>query len=700
MTGPGGRARRRAALVGRFIARHPLALAFLACYLVAGIASSALWSPFRDSPWFESVAYGVPALEAGRWWTPITGTFFSEVPWHYALVGVLMVVSVGFLERRRRRRWVVIAFWTGQIVGVLASAAIVDMVALTGWDWAVRLAGVLDVGPSCGLMVLAALGIASMRAPWRFRGRLILAGILLVLLVLEGTLADLEHAVSAGIVLLFGFGRSQRATAHEWRIVAFGSIAVIGVMQLVAALVPTQGPLGRTQPREVSWLDIAIDVGLILVISWSLVHGRRWAWWVAVALASFNALEVVYVLTILNGDLSRFEGAGVALAASALWLITLVVLIAGRRAFAVPVWRRGRFIAVDAGEARERLVAVLRRHGGGSLSWMSTWPRMRVRFGPGDAWALPVRKVGGVAIVLGDPIGPPETWEAAIRDFRMAAELDGVAPCFFSSSQAAATAALSEDPQWRSISVGEDTVVDLPGLEFSGKRWQPVRGAANRAEREGISFRLTRLRDEPWAVVAQVRAISESWVGDKALPEMGFTLGGVDEALDPAVRVALATDADGSVHGVLSWLPVYGPALPDGEPDVIGWVLDIMRRRDDGFGPAMEFLIGQSFLAFRDEGARFASLSGAPLTRSEEDAEEDGTVGAILTTVGNLLEPAYGFHSLHRFKEKFGPRYESMRLLYRDEAELPRIAGAIVKAYLPDASVGDLARAGLSLIRR
>src|SRR5690606_9433298 len=144
-------------------------------------------------------------------------------------------------------------------------------------------------------------------------------------------------------------------------------------------------------------------------------------------------------------------------------------------------WRRGRFIAVDAGEARERLIAVLRRYGSGTLGWMATWPRMRVRFGEHDSWALPVRKVGGVASRLGGPIGPPGAWQAADRDPRLAAERDGVTPCFFSSSQATAAAALAEDEQWRSISVGEDVIVDLPGLEFTGKQWQPVRGAANRA---------------------------------------------------------------------------------------------------------------------------------------------------------------------------------------------------------------------------
>ena len=51
---------------------------------------------------------------------------------------------------------------------------------------------------------------------------------------------------------------------------------------------------------------------------------------------------------------------------------------------------------------------------------------------------------------------------------------------------------------------------------------------------------MTRLGDEPWGIQQQLRAISEMWVGDKGLPEMGFTLGTLDEAEDPEVRLALA----------------------------------------------------------------------------------------------------------------------------------------------------------------
>jgi len=679
------------------VSAWPLTSSALGVYLLAGVATGALWDPVSRRSWFPDIAYGVPALAEGRWWTPLTGAIVSIEPWHYALLAPLLVVGLGVLERRRGPRFAIGAFAVGQVGGVLAALAVVDVLTLTGWGWAERLATVRDVGPSCGVIVALALGIASLPSPWRLRGRLLLGSVLLVAVLLHGSLADVEHAIAGGAILAFGFGfDGHRATRREWRLLGFVSVVAIGALQILAAVLPTSGPLGPNDPGEAQWWDVAIDVALVAIAGWGLLRGRRWAWWIAIALAAFNVLEALVVLTVLDARVAEVPGAGIAMTASVLWLVAGALLLAGRRAFAVPLRRGGRFVAVEGDDVRSRVVAVLEREGGGTLSWMATWPRMRARFGPEDAWVLPVRRVGDVAIVLGDPIGPRERWAEAIAEFRDACERADVTPCCFSATAAVAEAA---GPEWRSLGVGEDTIVDLPGLEFTGGKWQPVRGAANRAEREGIAFRLTRLADEPWAVLAQVRAISEQWVGDKGLPEMGFTLGGVDEALDPRVRTALAVDAEGSVHGVLSWLPVYGAGGVPGSPVVAGWVLDVMRRRDGGFGPVMEFLIGQSLLAFRDEGARFASLSGAPLAQSAPDADE-GVIGSALETVARLLEPAYGFASLHRFKQKFHPRTEPFRLIYPDESALPRIAAAIARAYLPDATPAELARAGLSLLKR
>jgi len=71
----------------------------------------------------------------------------------------------------------------------------------------------------------------------------------------------------------------------------------------------------------------------------------------------------------------------------------------------------------------------------------------------------------------------------------------------------------------------------------------------------------------------QIEAISEEWVSDKSLPEMGFTLGGINELDDDNVRCLIAIDGDRTIHGVTSWMPSYRHGA------VVGWTLDFMRRR-------------------------------------------------------------------------------------------------------------------------
>ena len=118
-----------------------------------------------------------------------------------------------------------------------------------------------------------------------------------------------------------------------------------------------------------------------------------------------------------------------------------------------------------------------------------------------------------------------------------------------------------------------------------------------------------------------------------------------------------------------------------------------MRRRQDGFRPVVEFLIASSCLAFKGEGAQFVSLSGAPLARAGGDGAT-AVLDRLLDTLGERLEPMYGFRSLHAFKNKFAPRYEPMFLVFRDEADLPRIGIALTRAYLPDTPVRELVRMG------
>ncbi|CAN7461130.1 DUF2156 domain-containing protein [Microbacterium maritypicum] len=672
------------------VQRIPATLTMVLLVIAVGVVWSGLWAPFEDTALFQTVAYGLPNLADGKWWTPLTGTFFVNQPWVY-LFTIAGFWGMGYLEFRRGSRVALAYYWLGQLFAIFATALLLYVLSQFPWAWAAEQAQALDVGASGGTMACIAAAVGLFRPPWRVRGWLILLGFVFIAMLFWGKVADLEHLLAVLLILVVDRSlRVRHTTVREQRLIAVVAILVLGAVEIITTFLPTDGPFGPTAPASGGFIDLAIDLVVILVLVNGLRRGRRFAWVLAILLGLFNVSGAALVLTLIiitsQAELDlRWDGeTELAMANGFLWLIMLVYLVWVRRAFRA---KRRAKLGIQPAPNVDDMKRELRTHGGGTLSWMTTWEGNSYARVAGGIVAYQRRN--GVALALADPIGPAETRAEAVNDFIHAVELAGLVPCFFSADEATRAAVPST---WRSIVVADDTIVDLPGLEFTGKRWNSVRTSLNKAGREEMTFRMTHLKAEPWGVQQQLRAISEAWVGDKDLPEMRFTLGTLDEAEDPEVRLALALAPNGDVDGFLSWLPVYGD---DGA--VRGWTLDLMRRREDGFGPVMEYLIGSSAKQFAEEGAQIMSLSGAPL--AHDYPPDAGMIAALSDRLADALEPVYGFGSLHRFKQKFHPRYETMYLLFRDESDLTRIGGALTRAFLPDATLRQFAGAGLELVR-
>jgi phosphatidylglycerol lysyltransferase len=324
-----------------------------------------------------------------------------------------------------------------------------------------------------------------------------------------------------------------------------------------------------------------------------------------------------------------------------------------------------------------RVRALVGEGAGGSLQYMATWPGHAYWFTPDGAAAVAHRVIGGVAVTTGGPVGSLDAVPRAVAGFAEYCREQGWTPCFYSVDTEVATAA--RELGWSIVQVAEETLLPLRELTFTGRKWQDVRTALNRAAKAGIVAEWTTFSAAPVAIIDQIRAISEEWVADKGLPEMGFTLGGLDELADDEVRLLVAVDADSSVHGLTSWLPVRRHG------EIVGWTLDFMRRRSDerAFRGVMEFLIASAATSLKEEGAEYLSLSGAPLARLDR-GEPMASLQKVLDAIGQRLEPVYGFRSLLAFKAKFQPEYRPLYLAYPDAAALPAIGNAIGRAYLPD----------------
>lgn len=348
-------------------------------------------------------------------------------------------------------------------------------------------------------------------------------------------------------------------------------------------------------------------------------------------------------------------------------------------------------------EDQLRLRGLLRAGGGGSLAHMTTWEGSSLWFTPTEPEpvtpvAIAYRVVNGVAITVAEPVGVDPADDlprasAVVAAFARMCDDHGWVPVFYSLRER--WRPVFDEMGWQAMEVGEETVLRPHNWATTGKKWQDIRSSVNRAQKLGVRAVWTSYRSLPLRQAAQIAEISEQWVQEKGLPELGFTLGGLDELRDPDVRLMLAIDSDDRILAVTSWLPTYRGG------EVIGWTLDFMRRGSDTMNGVMEFLISETASLLKDRPeVEFLSLSAAPLARKDtpQSEGETGSLAArMLDFLGRTLEPVYGFRSLFAFKRKFQPEFHPLFMAYPDPVALPAIGVALARAYLPTLTMREAA---------
>ena len=736
------RARERLAALSRaarrFVATHPVSVALVVVILSTAALTGTLWGE-DASIWG---AGPLATFAAGRWWTLVTALVIPDSTVDAVVSAALAISVLAYAERLLGSRR------TAVLLGVLGLAGLLTGIGFHAAAWALTdlrpvvaaEVPVLDPTTPIAGVVMAATAFAP--TLWRRRVRLVGFAALALFALYAGD-ADSWYRLSAAVIGLgvgevLARGRERRAwhrsSTRETRTLLALVVAVVGSGPLVALISGGgRGPLSLVVDAYTQYDDELLarcarvsssvcDEQLALLMTRGLgpallavtplaARGRfpvratrRAARTVAVVIGvafvacatTFFAVEALgrrsferdpsvgdlVVLTLRRflppaytnpAGAANFPHHGPALFAYQ-WVGVLFWAVV----IAAILWLFRRVQRPDAGDAR--VYRELLRRGSDTLGFLGTWAGNRHWYSDDRDCAVAYRLVGDVALAVADPLAPEGRRPQALRAFSDFCVEHGWIPAFYSVHED--TAADLEALGWRHVPVGVETVMDLADLSFAGKAWQKVRQPLTRAEREGYTAVWTRWRELTVLQASQVVAIDEEWVADRALPEMGFTLGSLDELRDRDVRLLLAVGPDGRIEAVTSWMPSW----TDGA--VTGWTLDFMRRRTDGPNGMMEFLIAKAALQLQEEGASVLSLSGAPLAEAP-DAAADGdpsALRALLRWLAEVLEPAYGFASLFRFKGKFRPRYRELTLAYRDPLHLPAIGAAVGRAYLPDAS--------------
>jgi lysyl-tRNA synthetase class 2 len=274
------------------------------------------------------------------------------------------------------------------------------------------------------------------------------------------------------------------------------------------------------------------------------------------------------------------------------------------------------------------------------------------------------RVAGGVALISGDPIGPPACCKPLLADFREFARRHdwrvaaiGVGQSHLSAYEAAGL---------RTMYIGDEAIVDPRTFTLEGRPIRKVRQSVTRAEKAGYTSLVLRRSELTPELLSGLLRVSRLWLGGQ--PERGFSMAMDDlwaEEHGSAVFV-IALGSDGRPHGFIHFVPV---------PMAHALSLSAMRRLPETPNGMMEYLLAAAFAWGREHGIERVSLNFnafGELLRSE-----DGDLARWEHGLKWCLGRADRYFQVERlldFNRKFFPTWEPRFAAFEQRRDLPLAA--------------------------
>lgn len=344
-----------------------------------------------------------------------------------------------------------------------------------------------------------------------------------------------------------------------------------------------------------------------------------------------------------------------------------LVAVASFLLAAASLFRPLRYRLATRPHEREAAARLIEAHGRSSLDAFKVAPDKSFHFAPGERAFLAYRVARGVAVVLGDPVGPDELWPDLVRSFLDRCRDNGWGVAFHQVEPRRLD--LYRRLGFATLKIGEEAIVELGPFTATTAHNDHFGRIARRFERLGYRFE-RRLPPHDDALIDEVEDVSEEWLGVPGRRERGFTMGHFERAYVASTTLDLVRDASGVLQAFANEIPSYAPEEA---------TIDLMRHRLDVPNGAMDFLFLQLLARLKDEGrtrftlglAPFAGLADAPGARPEER-----TVHFLFENLNRF----FSFKGLRTYKDKFEPRWESRHLAYRNGPPgLLRAALALVR---------------------
>ncbi|GAA5046879.1 bifunctional lysylphosphatidylglycerol synthetase/lysine--tRNA ligase LysX [Nocardia callitridis] len=310
-----------------------------------------------------------------------------------------------------------------------------------------------------------------------------------------------------------------------------------------------------------------------------------------------------------------------------------------------------------------------------SLGYFATRRDKAVVFAPSGKAAVTFRVELGVCLASGDPLGIREAWPQAIDEWLRMADRFGWAPAVMGAGELGATA--YRRAGLSALRLGDEAILDTKTFSLAGPEMKPVRQAANRLRKHGVSVRIRRHSEIPAEEFPQIIARAEAWRDTETERGFSMALGRLGDRLDGDCLLVEAVNPQGNVLGMLSLVP-WGRT---------GASLELMRREPGGPNGVMELLISQLALSSEQHGITKVSLNFAVFRSVFEEGGRIGAGPVLRLWRGVLLffSRWWQLEALYRSNVKYQPHWEPRFFLFEERRQLPRaaVASALAEGFLP-----------------
>ncbi|HUR81507.1 MAG TPA: bifunctional lysylphosphatidylglycerol flippase/synthetase MprF [Thermoanaerobaculia bacterium] len=308
----------------------------------------------------------------------------------------------------------------------------------------------------------------------------------------------------------------------------------------------------------------------------------------------------------------------------------------------------------------QRAVAIARRQSGVPGFLLLTRDKSLL-FDPAREAVLMYAVQGRSWVAMGDPAGPRVAARALAWRFFEAADRHNGWPVFYQVRSAHLPVYI--ELGLRLLKIGEEARVRAAGFTLSGRDRKPLRHTVRKLENDGVTFEVA-VDASPH--LAELRAVSDSWLDSRKTREKRFSLGAFDDDYLRRLPVAIVRRRG----RVVAFANVWGD---DAHEEL---TVDLMRHDDAAPPGVMDFLFVRLIAHAAAHGYTWFNLGHAPLSGLE--ARMQGPLWGRAAALG--LEHGgrfYNFQGLRQYKSKFDPEWEPVFLASPAGILLPRILGDI-----------------------